>query len=632
MQARGHHRHPGPGAASLDHVVTGTADQLDGLNPGRQRASGTEKAASEPGRPSAPHLELVVFATLATSVAVWLASLLRFDPNHLRAMTDVGLISILPKAALAASLVLTASFCFTLWRLPRNRVLPLLHVLALIVMLFGTPALIEQEPHFAIAWQHAGIADAVMRTGQVYPDLDIYGNWPGFFIGLGFLAKAIGVSNPIVLADWASVFFNVLYLAPLLLLYRSTVREPRTIWIAVWLFYVGNWVGQDYLSPQAVGYLFYLGAIALLIRVIAADGPASSSAYGPGDRTRGTTVGQVSLALLLALACIPTHQLTPVQIILSVALLTFTSRRLPNALPVLIGTAMLAWALYMATPYLEGHLNGIIGGVGNVASSVDQSSAQRLAGSPGHLFVTHVRLILAGVVVFLAVLGAFRLWRQRSFHALELRLAGLAVIPIFLPAIQSYGGEVGLRAYLYALPFLSFFGAHAIGPRPHGSRVGARPFLIAVAVLVLLLEFAPFARYGNERADFFTVNERRAVDYAYSHTRPGSLIAAVTWTLPWRYRDYETRRYSLLDEMDGWQTASATGRWKPFVRTLGIEMSRESRPAYLVVTRSQLAAEELYGAGSGNLKTVIRLLRNSPRFRVAYLNGDSIVFAPRRRA
>ena len=609
-----------------------TADPLEELRKSIQALDALERQAASLRRRTRRTRALdtiLIVSLVAGCVGVWLASLLRLDPDRLRQMSDVGLISVLPVPALGAAVFLTLSFCLTLRRFPRSPLLPLLHVLALIVMLFGTPAVIEQEPRFAVAWQHAGIAEAVMRTGHVFPYLDIYGNWPGFFIAAGFLAKAIGVSSPLVFVAWASVFFNLLYLAPLLFLFRSLAREPRIVWLAVWFFYVGNWIGQDYFSPQALAYLLYLASLALLVRVVTDPHPGETR---PASGERRERVALIALAALLALASIPTHQLTPVQIAVSFAFLALTSRRLPKSLPLLIGASVLAWAAFVATPYLAGHLSGIIQGVGNVGSSVNQGVSQRVAGAPGHVLVTEIRLAVAAAFGLLAVSGGLHLLRARRLGGAELRSGGLAVLPIcLLPAVQSYGGEVGLRAFLYALPFLSVFAARTFELSGKVRSVG-RSTSAAGVVLVLLLAAFPFARYGNERTDFFTRDEKRAADFVYQHVRTGSLIVAGSWSLPWRYRGYELYRYEILDSRNDWRAAATTRNWRPLLRSLSAEMSRQASPAYIIVSRSQMAAEDLSGYAPGALQALTRALRGWPSFRVAYSNRDAVVFTTRRPA
>ena len=63
----------------------------------------------------------------------------------------------------------------------------------------------------------------------------------------------------------------------------STCRFPlwlrcaAVVWLAIWLFYLMDWIGQDYLSPQAFGLFLFLVAIAVITRWFAAGDGASST-------------------------------------------------------------------------------------------------------------------------------------------------------------------------------------------------------------------------------------------------------------------------------------------------------------------------------------------------------------------
>ena len=59
-------------------------------------------------------------------------------------------------------------------------------------------------------------------------------------------------------------------------------------------------------------------------------------------------------------------------------------------------------------------------------------------------------------------------------------------------------------------------------------------------------------------------------------------------------------------------------------------MRREQNPAYLIVTRSQAATQELYSHTPGALEALTHALRSSPRFRIVYGNRDASVFTARR--
>src|SRR5204863_1433745 len=111
-----------------------------------------------------------------------------------------------------------------------------------------------------------------------------YHNWPGFFALTALLTESAGLERGIDLAPWASMFFNLLYLGPLVVILRSVTRDERVVWLSVWLFYLGNWIGQDYFAPQALNYFFHLTVIAVLLTWFRPRGAASSTGFGWLDR------------------------------------------------------------------------------------------------------------------------------------------------------------------------------------------------------------------------------------------------------------------------------------------------------------------------------------------------------------
>src|SRR5438309_2652435 len=92
---------------------------------------------------------------------------------NLRAMTDLGLVSVLPRATILLLLVLTASFCVSLARRPLNPVVPLMHVLVLVVILYGVTAILESVPRFSTMWRLVGVIDYISLHGATTPHIDV---------------------------------------------------------------------------------------------------------------------------------------------------------------------------------------------------------------------------------------------------------------------------------------------------------------------------------------------------------------------------------------------------------------------------------------------------------------------------
>ena len=83
--------------------------------------------------PGAASLLVIIAAAV-----IWGQSLQQID---LPRMSDIGLISVLPPSFLLALAMMTVSFVLTLHRRPANLPLVLLHLVVLVIMLFGVTAL-----------------------------------------------------------------------------------------------------------------------------------------------------------------------------------------------------------------------------------------------------------------------------------------------------------------------------------------------------------------------------------------------------------------------------------------------------------------------------------------------------------
>jgi hypothetical protein len=195
--------------------------------------------------------------------AVWLFSLPQVNVTQ---MNDLGLVSVLPLTAWIALAVLTISFSLVLTAPKVNSVLILFHIVILVFMLYGITAIVESVPRFGPSWRHAGVIDYILRNENVNPRIDAYFNWPGFFIMGALVTQIAGLDSAIYFLKWSPFFFQLIYLGPLWMIYNSLTGSRRLVWFGIWVFYLANWVGQDYFSPQAMNFFYYLVILAILLR------------------------------------------------------------------------------------------------------------------------------------------------------------------------------------------------------------------------------------------------------------------------------------------------------------------------------------------------------------------------------
>ena len=457
---------------------------------------------------------------------------------------------------------------------------------------------------------------------------------------------------------WSPLALGLAYLAPLVIIFRTATRDRRLVWLAAWFFTVANWIGQDYWSPQGLGFFLMLAALAGCVLVLRREqargsrtvaavlaffprhtGPLGtlvgrvfhSDSTAPKPRTRPpssitTRVGVFFVVLVIAASVIAGHQLTPFALLAVLIGLVVTGRLSTRALPMILLVAIAVWLVFPASSYVDGHLLTLTGQVGNVGGAVGANLTGRLGGSHLHKLVVQERLAFAAGVWLLALLGALR--RLRNGHR-DADLAVIALAPFPLLPLQPYGGEMLLRVYMFALPGVAFFAAAALLPSNRVRRAWFTHAALACVALALTGAFL-VARYGNERSDAFTNKETAVVTQLYARAPEQSLLMAANVDLPWKYTHYNDYRYNVVDELPAFLQHELTpgSSWAPVLREIRQVMDdRGKHGAYLILTRSQQAYGELRGEMRANdmwrLATAVRAQRD---FRTIYRNTDGVIF------
>jgi hypothetical protein len=547
-------------------------------------------------------------------------------------MTDLGLVSVLPPASYFAFLLLAVAWAVTLAQPRFPTWLAAGLVVVLVLMLYGMAPAAEGVARFSPTWRHLGIVDFITRNGAVQPSLDAYHNWPGMFAVASFLGTVTGIGDLTTVALWAPVWFNLLFLPPLLLVLSSLTDDRRHVWLGIWLFYLADWIGQDYFSPQALGVLLFLVVISLTVRWLAAAdrregaplgrrGPVGRLrwlvdrllARGPfraADLTAGRRASLVAVAIVIYGFVVTAHQLTPFFVVACFAALVIL-RRVPwTGLPILMMVMIASWVSFMAVAFLIGHFQNVAGYVGALSESLTANLTGRLQGSDIHRTVVYLRLATTALVWLMATLGVLRRLRRGQW---DVTAVALFVAPFPLLGVQAYGGEMLLRIYLFALPFAAFLAAALIVPT-ETERPSIRAAAAVTVVSVVLMAGFLVGRYGNERMEYFTANEVAAVADLYQVAPPGSLLVAATPNLPWKNTRYEEYRYRPIGD------DTLYGQVDEMIATMQLYPGR----SFLILSRSQEAyAEMILGAPPGDWSTFEKNVLGTGRFVVIYQNQDA---------
>lgn len=578
------------------------------------------------------------YLLLAVAWGLWVAGV---RSVAIDGMNDLGLISVLPWTVYA-SVVLVTLGAVVLLRAERPDAVALgIYLVSLVFLLYAIPVFVEQAARVSVTWIHEGFIEYIRRTGEVAPQLEARFDWPGFFILAAFLTEVAGIGSVVGYANWAPLFFNLLYLLALAVVFRSLTRDPRLVWAGLFLFALGNWIGQDYFSPQALAYflaLVILGVVLTWFRVarprserIAArlrsrNGGTSWAGrlYGlltpdddPPRAARGSQLAALLVVMVTIFAFIAySHQLTPFFVTFALLGLLVVNRISARGLPVILGVMTVAWIVFMTVPYLQGHLAAMLAEIGRLGNIVGANVGQRIQGSSDHQLIVTIRLAFTLGVWAMAVLGAVVRFRDGRR---DLSLIVLAVAPMPLVALQAYGGELVLRLYLFTLPAAAFLVAGLVYGRPGPSPSRIRQGLTVVVATALVLTFF-VTRYGNERTDLMTAAEVQAVERVYALAPEGSLLAVAYDNLPWKFQGFERYTY----------TSTATGASPGTPAEIAAALRQPGHPAsFLILTRSQgNYLEAFYGLAPGAWDAFVASMRASSLFTEVYRNADADVFVP----
>ena len=566
---------------------SGRSGQLGTRNPEVGTAGDTQKPASRVRSPEWLPVA-VLCAAAAMGLALFLISLSSVTAS-LGRMSGLGLISVMPARMLAGVVLLALAFALALGLARPRPVLLGVMLAAIVICLDGVTAMAEPEPRFPTAYWIAGFVDYVSRTGHTAPDLSAYFSWPGFFQAVAWVEHLAGSRNLIpVLRIWP-LAVDLLALVPFAMILMRLRASWRAKWFAAFVFSVGNWVGQDYFSPQSIGYLLYLLIIALLLTWFSGtmpvqDGPAAKMPAGAAPRPGPADDATIQFRRVPAeppragladdgpTMCrqfqrvpakpkrwaallnrpirgdLPSRPSTRVQrvILLAQIIVIFVFTTESHQLTPFFMIAACAGLVLVRRCQLSG-LPVLFGTI--FAAWVSFAAVAFWSGHMSSLFGgigavgSNVTSSVSGRISGSASVHSLVLYSRVAFAgtAIILAVAGLvrrrrlglddrvAFVLMCAPfagfAMQGYGGEMALRIYLFALPGIAILAAFLFFPEAIALRRPRRMLPVAAICAVAAILVFFVARYGNEAFEQTPSGEVSAMNYIYAHDSSGVRLA-----------------------------------------------------------------------------------------------------------
>jgi hypothetical protein len=531
-----------------------------------------------------------------------------------------------------------------------------LHAAALIVILYGSAPLIYREGRYAWLYKTLGIIQYISTHGHVDRSLDIYENWPGFFALAGWFDRVAGVSNPLDYAKWAQLVLEFAALPLLYDCYRSLALPVRQRWLAVFLYFGANWIGQDYLSPQGLATVLTLGILAMVLRWMHAGNSAGQMEDGSaeyidvskrryavsGDREPKRKAPAWSLIvafLLLFFVLTFVHELSPYILVMQLLALVVIGLMRPRW----AAFAALVIALAYLAPnfsFVESH-DGLLSSIGKFFGNI-QPPVSNAAPEPSQAVIAHCEMVLSIGMWLLALVGA---WFRRKSLRTVIGLLSLTFAPILVLAIQAYGNEGILRVYLFSLPWAAALASSALVPlkslsdarqrsRAAGSAGSSllhtfdRGTLRAPLILACLIGLFLVSFFGDDTSNVMSSSEVTTLLTFMENAQPGPVICALG-----NAPVSDTANYNQWPTAAVFGGGSVLGTEKfssdidQFLARTAEHFTDGTRPAYVIVSPAMLAYNKEYGlAPSADLAVLRDSLAKSRYWKQIINKGGIVVF------
>ncbi|WP_415975823.1 serine/threonine protein kinase [Rhodococcus sp. 077-4] len=410
-----------------------------------------------------------LLGALVVAVALFWRATAVLEPQ---ASGALGIITHVGPSYLIALLIVAAVIAFGLSRARLDPVVLGAAGLALIMFTTMYVSLADGVTSVPTAYTHRGLIDIIASLQGLPPPSDARFSWAGFFSAGAHISGAGGLSDLSPMLLWAPLFFGGVTMFPLYSIAMSLTGRRRVAWIAVVLYLSFNWYQQDYFAPQPTATMLYLTICALLLwQLQTAPLPAVAQSLrrwvlDAPRRTLGTvrgfgagrTLAIEGLMVVMIAAIVITHQLTPIVLIASLFLFALTGTTRYRLLWLVAAAIFVAWFSYGAVDYWKGHLAYVLGDVGQVSGAVQGGVSDRIGADPLYQRMQYLRLAASGALLVFAFAG-WLTYRQRKTWLIG---GLLCMVPFGLVLVQSYGGEVVIRCFVLASPFIAPYAADAL--------------------------------------------------------------------------------------------------------------------------------------------------------------------------
>ncbi len=372
-------------------------------------------------------------------------------------------------------------------------------LVSLVAALTLTPALVYGLPRSQSAAKHVDLVQLILSAHHLAPGGNIYEAYSGFFSAVAWVCDLAGIHDSIGLATCWPFVIGLVGLAELRFFFGRLINSSYRIWVGMTLVVLVNAIGQDYFSPQSVGFVLALGVYGL---VLGRDWPGLSN--------------RMRIALLVFAGCslAVTHELSPyIAGGVLIILVIFRAVR-PWYIPATCLLPAIFWAVFnwrLLTHFVTLH---DIGNLSNFTppKTIATPGLQRL---PIVNESSHALLLGLLVLISLAAVGFVRTVRRPQTWGFMIS-SGLGLVII---GVVPYSQEGIFRSALFGIPWLALVAMEALPSSPP-----RWTSVVFGAVSVGLLGTYLVAMFGLDNADVIRPADLQAFQFYQAHAPTSSYI------------------------------------------------------------------------------------------------------------
>jgi hypothetical protein len=501
------------------------------------------------------------------------------------------------------------------------------YLVGLIVAIYATVPILYSVPEYAWVYKHIGVAQALGQYGRVTDPSNIYQQWPALFSAVASVSGLAHV-GPLSFAAWGPLAFELADALLLLSVFRILTEDRRVVYLALFL-YEGliAWVGQDYLAPQAFGYLLWLGIVTIVVRwllipaptrehrsaIARARAPFLVGLPAPPESTPTQRALAGTLIAVIYFAIVAAHQLTPYLALAGVGALVLMGLVRRGWLVLLVMAAIAGGYLAPHYSLISQQFGGLFSG-GNVLQN-----ASGVSGVFHHAAEATTAEIVRGLAICMWLLALAAIARQCRTLGRVATIALLAFSPFMILLTQNYGGEAIYRVFLFSAPWCALLIAGALLKL----RVPLR-WLVTTCACTAALAAGLQGLYGPVAVDAFTPAELTASLWLYGHAAHGSLLVLAADDFPALetadYNDYDLQIMPADPQLgEPWLDEANVREVEAWIVSLGYDR------AYVVFSRTMAAYTDYFGAPHGYAQ-LVSTIRSRPGWSVVYRNAATTIY------